>query len=110
MLDIGKNRPLFSFAGISQSYLLGGNEDEIHARGYLPLHQWTHLALSYDLNSRTAQLFLNGEPRYRIQLFPPLQFPSFSPFRLGKADNLDFSIGEIDDFRIYLTVFYPMMK
>ena len=96
-----RNRPLFSFAGISQSYLLGENEDEIHARGYLPLHQWTHLALSYDLNSRTVQLFLNGEPDIASSFSSSSVFPLSSPFRLGKADNLDFSIGEIDDFRIY---------
>ena len=96
-----KSRPLFSFAGISQSYLPGENEDEIHARGYLPLHQWNHLAFSYDLNSRILRLYLNGELDIQSSFASSSPFPLTSEFRLGKADNLDFSSGEIDDFRIY---------
>ena len=77
-LDIGKKSSAFLiWGGISQSYLSCENEDEIHARGYLPLHQWTHLALSYDLNSRTVQLFFNGVNLISHPAFPPFDFSSF---------------------------------
>ena len=31
------------------------------ASGYLPLYQWSHLVLVYDLSSKKAQFFINGQ-------------------------------------------------
>ena len=53
------------------------------------------------MNTRILRLYLNGELDIQSSFASSSPFPLASEFRLGKADNLDFSSGEIDDFRIY---------
>ena len=102
-----RSRPLFSFSGISQTYLPRENENEIHARGFLPLNEWSHLAFSYDLEHRIVQHFINGELDLESSFASSSAFPLSSPFKIGHADGITNSKGEIDDFRIYNRVLSP---
>ena len=59
-LSLRKQRPLFTLDGLDQQSLPGTSGDEFWAKGYLPLNQWSHLSLVYDLSSRTVRFYLNG--------------------------------------------------
>ncbi len=57
-LILEEGRPVFALAHFSP-----GNEIRIRARTALPVHAWTHLAVTYDGSSRAAgmALYQNGE-------------------------------------------------
>ena len=59
-LSLRKQRPLFILDGLDQQSLPGTSGDEFWAKGYLPLNQWSHLSLVYDLSSRMVRFYLNG--------------------------------------------------
>ena len=98
---VEKKRLLFSITGLGQNYLPGGPADIVHSRKNLSLHQWHHLALTYNLEDRSVSLFLDGilDTQSNFSGTSPLLFSS--PFRLGPPDQIDSTLGEIDDFRIY---------
>ena len=76
-----RRRPLFSFTGISPTYLPGGPENEVHARAYLGLNQWSHLAVTYNLTLKTVSHYINGELDLQSGFPPPLPYPC--PLLLG---------------------------
>ena len=95
---VEKKRLLFSITGLGQNYLPGGPADIVHSRKNLSLHQWHHLALTYNLEDRSVSLFLDGilDTQSNFSGTSPLLFSS--PFRLGPPDQIDSTLGEIDDF------------
>ena len=102
-----RRRPLFSFTGISPTYLPGGPENEVHARAYLGLNQWSHLAVTYNLTLKTVSHYINGELDLQSGFSSTTALPLSTSFRLGHEDNISSSLGEIDDFRIYNRALSP---
>ena len=97
-----KQRPLFTLDGLDQQSLPGTSADEFWAKGYLPLNQWSHLSLVYDLSSRTVRFYLNGSFDNESSFSGGK--PSLNQaFRLGPRDGSEAlaSQGKIDDLRIY---------
>ena len=60
-ISLIKQRPLLTMSGLDQTSLPGTEINEFWANGYLPLYQWSHLALSYDLSTKEVRFFINGE-------------------------------------------------
>ena len=102
-LSLRKQRPLFTLGGLDQQSLPGTSGDEFWAKGYLPLNQWSHLSLVYDLSSRTVRFYLNGSFDNESSFSGGQTFPLNQAFRLGPRDGSEAlaSQGKIDDLRIY---------
>ena len=60
-ISLRKQRPVLTMLGLDQTSLPGTAINEFWANGYLPLNQWSHLVLTYDLSSKEVQFFINGE-------------------------------------------------
>ena len=86
-ISLRKQRPLFTMTGLDQTSLPGTNINEFWASGYLPLYQWSHLALVYDLSSKKAQFFINGQFDSLSSFAGNLPFPLINGFRLGPTDD-----------------------
>ena len=103
-ISLLKQRPVLTMG--TRSNLLPGTEiNEFWANGYLPLNQWSHLVLTYDLSSKEVEFFINGELDALSSFAGNLSFPLSNGFRLGPTDDYQATstVGEIDDFRIYAT-------
>ena len=74
-------------SGLDQTSLPGTEINEFWANGYLPLNQWSHLALSYDLSTKEVQFFINGELDAVSSFAGNLPFPLTNGFRLGPTDD-----------------------
>ena len=59
-ISLRNQRPLFSMGGLNQQSLPGTSGDEFWANGYLPLHNWSHLTLTYSLDKRRVRFYLDG--------------------------------------------------
>ena len=61
------------------------------------------MVLTYDLNTKRAQFYLNGQLDEEIVFAGNLALPLASGFRVGPKDGQEASdtLGNLDDFRIY---------
>ena len=105
-ISLQKQRPLLTMLGLDQTSLPGTEINEFWASGYLPLNEWSHVVLSYDLSNKEVQFFINGKLDAFSSFAGNLPFPLTDGFRLGPTDNDQATSmqGKMDDFRIYGTV------
>ena len=70
----------------------------------------SHLALTYDMNSKRVRCFLDGELDDEMILREICLFLCHLVFRLGPQDGQEASstIGSIDDFRMYQRALEPL--
>ena len=103
-------RPVFRLLGMNQQTLPGTDNETFWSKGYLQLNQWSHLALTYDMNSKRVRFFLDGELDDEMIFAGNLPLPLSSGFRLGPQDGQEASstIGSIDDFRMYQRALEPL--
>jgi tRNA A-37 threonylcarbamoyl transferase component Bud32 len=68
----------------------------------IPKGRWTHFALAWDGQARTASVYLNGALDYRAPIADPKWAPADQLFAVGggKTSGIGF-IGLIDDVRLY---------
>ena len=102
-VSLRNQRPLFSLEGLDQQTLPGTPGEEFWAKGFLPLNQWSHLCLVYDLSRRSVRFYLNGSPDSESSFAGGQLFPLAQALRLGPQDGAQAAatIGRIDEFRIY---------
>ena len=101
------------FACLDESTNSSGTDNETFwSKGYLQLNQWSHLALTYDMNSKRVRFFLDGELDDEMIFAGNLPLPLSSGFRLGPQDGQEASstIGSIDDFRMYQRALEPLKQ
>jgi hypothetical protein len=82
----------------------------VETESTIPLHQWTHLAVTYD-GSRVAdgvKIYVNGEPAKLRYIVDDLNqnFQVKEPLRIGAGNGLRFH-GDIQDVRVYNDVLTP---
>ena len=56
-ISLQKQRPLLTMLGLDQTSLPGTEINEFWASGYLPLNEWSHVVLSYDLSNKRSSIF-----------------------------------------------------
>ncbi|SVD79924.1 uncharacterized protein METZ01_LOCUS432778, partial [marine metagenome] len=102
-ISLRNQRPVFSLDGLGQQSLPGTAVDEFWAKGYLPLNQWSHLALTFDLGERMVRFYLDGQLDNESSFSSNQLFPLSQAFRLGPQDGTEATatIGKVDDFRVY---------
>jgi len=70
----------------------------------LPVNTWTHIAVTWDVNTSTARLYKDGVLKSHIMNFVPLTSPYFGSFAIGgdPGVNQDRQFGGVmDELRIY---------
>lgn len=80
----------------------GGEEEGIHAPGFLPTKTWTHVAVT--MSETETRLFLNGEivAESDAITISPMDFkPALNYIGRSQFDADPTLKGDIDDFRIY---------
>ncbi|WP_158554041.1 LamG domain-containing protein [Micromonospora deserti] len=64
------------------------------------LHEWVHLAATYDSTSRAIRLYVNGAPAGEVNNIPPA-WGATGRLRIGSSDSGDFLHGTVDDVQVW---------
>ncbi len=76
--------------------------DKVDFLGQLPINQWAHLALRYDLNSARAEILINGQiVASSNSIAVPIPFITFH--YLGRGQDQNYFNGTLDDIRMWST-------
>ncbi|HEY4290864.1 MAG TPA: LamG-like jellyroll fold domain-containing protein [Puia sp.] len=91
------------YDGTDSTILLNGNLSDFWGNPLttgvkMPVHRWTHIALTYNSTSTATSLYINGAPR--ISAYSSLS--SSEKFRIGANSDLsERAIGKIDDLKTW---------
>lgn len=99
---IGMDNPIVPDIGKINYIVSGGNSPLINSTVSIGGGEWHHIALTYDLDSQTGKLYVDGGLEGEGMLFSP-KFSNYSDLFFGK-DGLTgkfYLNGILDDIRIY---------